>query len=56
MVSHAMAAIRAALRGTMPCQPKNGRIPRNSMGRNIIRMATTLVTYPINAAMSGMEA
>lgn len=44
IVSHAMPAIRAARRGTMPCQPRNGGLPTNSIGWNIIVIATTLVT------------
>src|SRR5207249_3491271 len=44
----------SALAGSTPCQPRNGLIPANSRGRNIISMATRLVTYPISAAMKGM--
>jgi hypothetical protein len=55
IVSQAMLAIRAARRGTMPCQPRYGGLPRNSIGRNIISIATTLVTYPITAARIGID-
>ena len=44
IVSHAMLAIRAARRGTIPCQPKKGLRPTNSSGWNIILMATSFVT------------
>jgi hypothetical protein len=43
IISTAMLAIRAARRGTTPCQP-NGRRPRYSSGRNIMRIATSFVT------------
>jgi hypothetical protein len=36
--------IRAELRGTTPCHPRNGLMPVNVTGRNIIWIATNLVT------------
>lgn len=52
----AVVAMRSAFAGSMPCQPRNGieLTPLYSTGRNIISMATRLVTYPISAAMNGM--
>lgn len=44
MVSQAMLAIRAARRGTMPCQPSTGGFPTNSTGLNIISIAMIFVT------------
>ena len=55
IVSQTMLAIRAARRGTMPCQPRYGGMPRNSSGRNIISIATILVKYPMTAATSGID-
>jgi hypothetical protein len=51
----AVAAILAARLGMMPCQPRYGGMPRNSSGWNIIRIASSLVTYPIRAAISGID-
>jgi len=42
-ISVAVAAMRSAFAGSTPCQPK-GLTPTNSRGRNIISMATRLVT------------
>ena len=56
MVSTEMLAILAARRGMMPCQPrKGGLMPKNSIGLNIIQMATTLVTYPTTALTMGID-
>jgi hypothetical protein len=42
-ISVAVAAFRSAFAGNTPCQPRRVLIPVNSIGRNIISIATRLV-------------
>jgi hypothetical protein len=51
-----MRAILPAFDGMMPCQPRYGRMPTNSRGLKVRRIATQLVLQPTNAATSGMLA
>src|SRR5690606_26380876 len=48
--------IFSALAGIMPCQPRNGLMPMNSLGQNVICTASQLVPQPIRPDATGILA